>query len=190
MSSHKIFNRNLTLGKIANILTLVRSLIGLLVIIFLIHGYFVIAWVLILVGGVTDVLDGPLARISAKGSSTWGARLDPLADKLLLLAPLLWLSANRVLPIWSVWILLSRELIVSAWRSNQKDAAPASVLGKIKTVLQFLSILLLMWPESIGDLSIVSNINSIGFILFWISLFFALASFIKYLTKKITYNPK
>ncbi len=49
----------------------------------------------------------------------WGARLDPLTDKILILAPLLWLGAAGSLPLWAIWLLLARELLISGWRAGQ-----------------------------------------------------------------------
>jgi CDP-diacylglycerol--glycerol-3-phosphate 3-phosphatidyltransferase len=75
-----------------------------------------------------------------------GARLDPLTDKILISAPLLWLGATDLLPLWAVWLLLGRELLISGWRAGQGSGGPASKAGKAKTILQFASLLLLLWP--------------------------------------------
>ena len=114
----------------------------------------------------------------ADGGSSWGARLDPLTDKVLIAAPLLLLASTGGLPLWAVWLLLARELLISGWRSQASDGAPASRGGKLKTILQFLSLLLLLWPpEWAGHAALVS----LGWWLFWPSLLLALTSAFGYL---------
>ena len=164
----------------ANALTMFRLGIGLPVMVALINGYISFAWILILFAGFSDFADGQLAR-KAGGGTTWGSRIDPLADKILLLAPLMWLASNQVIPIWAIWLLTSREIIISNWRSSEPQGGPASVFGKTKTILQFISILLMLWPNHWGGVSIAIALQQFGFYLFWPSLFLALFSCLKYL---------
>ena len=153
----------------ANRLTVFRAIIGLPVILLLANEKLYLAWIFILIGGLSDYADGALSR-KAGGGSIFGSRLDPLADKLLLIAPLLWISAKGIVPLWSIWILISRELIVSNWRSSQESGGPASFGGKFKTLLQFLSILLLIWPHGWVSNKIGEYITNIGLLFFWLSL--------------------
>merc|ERR1711965_863427 len=99
-----------------------RALMGLPLLLALATHYDALAWWLLLIGGWSDAADGWLAR-RADGGSTWGARLDPLADKLLISAPLIWLAAEGILPVWAVWLLLARELLISGWRGGSSDGA-------------------------------------------------------------------
>lgn len=135
--------------RLADGLTVARALIGLPLLLALAGGLGGLAWILLLLGGLSDWADGALAR-RAGGGSAWGARLDPLTDKILISAPLLWLAAAGRLPLWAVWLLLARELLISGWRAGQGNGGPASRSGKAKTVLQFLAMLLLLWPGSWG----------------------------------------
>ncbi len=161
-------------------MTLFRIVIGLPVIIALGSKNLYVAWILILLGGFSDIADGVLARRAGK-TSDWGARLDPLADKILLLAPLLWLAKESILPIWSIWVLITRELIISLWRSYQDKGGPASLAGKTKTILQFISILLMIWPNELGGEEFAKFLQILGCYLFWVSLIIALLSAFKYL---------
>ena len=165
---------------IANCLTIFRAIIGLPLIILLSNNLFVISWFIILLSAMSDFLDGYLAR-RAGDNSTFGTVLDPLADKLLICSPLLWLAHNQVLPIWSIWLLISRELLVTGWRSKAIKGGPASYQGKIKTVVQFLSILLIIWPEAFGGIDLAIHMHNIGYFLFWPSLLIAYSSLISYL---------
>jgi CDP-diacylglycerol--glycerol-3-phosphate 3-phosphatidyltransferase len=113
----------------------------------------------------------------------WGARLDPLTDKILILAPLLWLGAQGSLPLWAIWLLLARELLISGWRAGQGSGGPASWSGKAKTILQFVALLLLLWPQGWGPVALVNALQLMGFGLFWPSLLLAVSSAWGYLRK-------
>jgi CDP-diacylglycerol--glycerol-3-phosphate 3-phosphatidyltransferase len=177
-----------TLRLLADGLTVGRALLGLPLILALVLGEAGLAWILLLLGGCSDAADGWLAR-RAGGGSVWGARLDPLTDKILISAPLLWLggqpSTGPHLPLWAVWLLLARELLISGWRAGQGSGGPASWSGKAKTILQFVSLLLLLWPStwSLGlaapgggapELPVL--LHAMGWWLFWPSLVLALSS--------------
>jgi CDP-diacylglycerol--glycerol-3-phosphate 3-phosphatidyltransferase len=168
MSAH--WNRRLADG-----LTVGRAVLGLPLILALVAGQAAVAWWLLLLGGLSDAADGWLAR-RAGGGSVWGARLDPLTDKILISAPLLWLGANGALPLWAVWLLLARELLISGWRAGQGSGGPASWSGKAKTILQFSALLLLLWPAGWLAAPAVSGLHGLGWLLFWPSLVLALSS--------------
>jgi CDP-diacylglycerol--glycerol-3-phosphate 3-phosphatidyltransferase len=179
------------LRHLADLLTLGRAAMGLPLLLALADGREGLAWVLLLLGGLSDAADGSLAR-RAGGGTVWGARLDPLTDKILILAPLLWLASRGLLPLWAVWLLLARELLISGWRSAQGSGGPASRGGKAKTILQFASLLLLLWPTAwslglspaaSGDVALPIVLRLIGFWLFWPSLLLALTSAWGYLRK-------
>ena len=90
------------------------------------------------------------------------------------------------MPLWAVWLLLARELLISGWRSQAADGAPASASGKAKTILQFLSLLLLLWsPTWIGHGTAVT----LGWWLFWPSLVLALSSALAYLKPRSASRP-
>lgn len=164
------------LRRLADSLTVMRAGLGLPLIVALGNGAPATAWWLLLLGGLSDAADGVLAR-RAGGGSVWGARLDPLTDKILILAPLLWLGAAGSLPLWAIWLLLARELLISGWRAGQGSGGPASWGGKAKTILQFAALLLLLWPGGGA-----APLQLLGFWLFWPSLALALSSAWGYIT--------
>jgi CDP-diacylglycerol--glycerol-3-phosphate 3-phosphatidyltransferase len=181
------------LRRLADLLTVLRALLGLPLLLALQAGWQGLAWLLLLFGGLSDALDGILAR-RAGGGSVWGARLDPLTDKILVSAPLLWLGCQPAsaphLPLWAVWLLLARELLISGWRAGQGSGGPASAAGKAKTILQFAALLLLLWPSG-WDLGLTASLPSelvpsvllpaLGWWLFWPSLLLAFSSALGYL---------
>ncbi|MGB3790094.1 MAG: CDP-diacylglycerol--glycerol-3-phosphate 3-phosphatidyltransferase [Phormidesmis sp.] len=97
----------------------------------------------------TDWLDGYLAR-KLNQVTDLGKFLDPLVDKLLVMAPLMALVGMGEIPAWGVFLILARELTISGWRVNpafQQGKVPgAGIWGKAKTVVQIVAIALLLAP--------------------------------------------
>lgn len=93
----------------------------------------------------TDWLDGYLAR-RLDQITDLGKILDPLVDKILILAALLILVQLGEVPAWSVFIILLREMFIASWRVNQTQVQGANIWGKLKTVSQILAVALLLAP--------------------------------------------
>lgn len=93
----------------------------------------------------TDWLDGYLAR-KLQQVTDLGKFLDPLVDKLLILAPLLVLIELGKVPAWGVFLILMRELAIAGWRVNQRQISGANLWGKLKTMSQILAVALLIAP--------------------------------------------
>jgi CDP-diacylglycerol--glycerol-3-phosphate 3-phosphatidyltransferase len=120
-----------------------------------------------LVAAATDWVDGYLAR-KLNQVTELGKFLDPLVDKLLVLAPLLALIELRQVPAWGVFLILARELSVAGWRitpslTGNPVVVGANFWGKFKTVSQITAIALLIAP-----LPISWRIPSL--VAFWISV--------------------
>ncbi|RUL88968.1 CDP-diacylglycerol--glycerol-3-phosphate 3-phosphatidyltransferase [Tautonia sociabilis] len=107
----------------------------------LIHaGMFGWALVLFLLAAITDTLDGYVARLLHQ-ETAFGRQLDPMIDKLLIAAVLIFLVAvpGGGVPAWMVAVIVSRELIIQWLRSMMEGkgvAFGAKSAGKLKTVLQ------------------------------------------------------
>ncbi|MBF1988715.1 CDP-diacylglycerol--glycerol-3-phosphate 3-phosphatidyltransferase [Fischerella thermalis] len=121
-----------------------------------------------LVAAGTDWLDGYLAR-KLNQISDLGKFLDPLVDKLLVLAPLLVLIELGQIPAWGVFLILARELAIAGWRVNQTTITGANIWGKLKTFSQIIAIALLIAP-----LPEVWKVPSL--IAFWVSVLLTLIS--------------
>ncbi|MGK7923496.1 MAG: CDP-diacylglycerol--glycerol-3-phosphate 3-phosphatidyltransferase [Trichodesmium sp.] len=126
-----------------------------------------------LIASATDFLDGYLAR-KLNQITDLGKFLDPLVDKLLVLAPLLALIELGKVPAWGVFLILGRELTIAGWRVNQTKVLGANIWGKLKTVSQIIAISLLIAP-----LPEIWEIPTI--IMFWISVALTIISGIIYL---------
>ena len=101
--------------------------------------------IIFIIASVTDKLDGYLARRNNQ-VTTFGKFLDPLADKILVLAAMIMLVEMQKLPDWIPIIVLAREFVVSGYRlvavEKGGKVIAASKWGKLKTVTQMFAIIL------------------------------------------------
>ena len=175
--------------RLANWLTLIRAFIALPLIISLSSENLFSAWIFIILAGISDLLDGLFAR-KAGGGTVWGAKLDPLVDKIIISLPIIWLTQKAIIPFWATWLIISRELLVTEWRSQENKGGPASFQGKLKTTLQFSSILLMIWPQSLGGPEISALINRVGYMIFWPSLILSFTSLYQYIINLLNSSLK
>jgi CDP-diacylglycerol--glycerol-3-phosphate 3-phosphatidyltransferase len=117
---------------------------------------------------VTDVLDGHFARKYGSVTAV-GKLLDPLADKLLVLAAMIMLVPLGRIPVWMVIIVLARELAVTGLRSiaaSQGVVIQSIGLGKYKTILQCIALVgLCVHYTYLGF-----GFQAIGMIVLWAAL--------------------
>ncbi|GAB1232961.1 CDP-diacylglycerol--glycerol-3-phosphate 3-phosphatidyltransferase [Ferrigenium sp. UT5] len=130
---------------------------------------------------ITDWLDGYLAR-ALNQSSAFGAFLDPVADKLMVIAALIILLQLGHVDAIIAFIIIGRELTISALREwmaqlgNSKSVA-VSLLGKIKTVFQMLAILFLLYQEPLFGIPT----RQVGTLLVYLAAVLTLWSMVYYL---------
>ena len=104
------------------------------------------------VAGVTDGLDGTIARV-ANQRTQLGAVLDPLADKLLLTTGFITLSFMHLIPLWVTILVVSRDLIlmlgtvVAQYTEAHVDISP-TILGKSTTLIQLATLVLTVFFAS------------------------------------------
>ncbi|HKJ70429.1 MAG TPA: CDP-diacylglycerol--glycerol-3-phosphate 3-phosphatidyltransferase [Gammaproteobacteria bacterium] len=136
---------------VPNILTLIRiAAIPLLMGVFVIPGWagYVTSAVVFVLAAVTDWLDGYWAR-RYEQTSTFGAFLDPVADKLMVATALVLLTADERVPAILTVIIIGREITISALREwmaeiGKRAAVAVSWMGKVKTGAQMAAIVLLL----------------------------------------------
>jgi CDP-diacylglycerol--glycerol-3-phosphate 3-phosphatidyltransferase len=148
---------------VPNTLTLLRiALIPVLVVLF----YLPVRWsseaaaAVFLVAALTDLLDGWLARRLGQ-TSAFGAFLDPVADKLMVSAALVVLvqADPQISVAVASAIIIGREIAVSALREfmaqvGQRAQVAVALVGKVKTVLQMVAILLMLWRDPLLGLPV------------------------------------
>jgi cardiolipin synthase len=131
-----------------------------------------VALVIFIAAGITDVLDGYVARAYGQ-QSTFGRMLDPIADKLLVSSCLLMLAVDETikgLAVLAAIIILCREILVSGLReylAELRVSVPVTALAKWKTFLQLLAVGFLIAGEA-GD-KILPITTHIGIGLLWLS---------------------
>ena len=131
-----------------------------------------VALFIFIVAGLTDVLDGYVARTYGQQSS-FGRMLDPIADKLLVSSCLLMLAVDGTIRGWALWaaiVILCREILVSGLReylAELRVTVQVTWLAKWKTFLQLLAVGFCIAGEA-GD-QILPITTQIGIGLLWLS---------------------
>ena len=180
-------------SSLINILTLSRILISIAIFgILSVENYYLIALVLFFFAGVSDYLDGFLAR-KYNLSSQIGEILDPIADKILVAAALILLVMNGTIKNYEVIaaiIILTREILISGLReflAKGKITMQVTSLSKLKTFIQMLSIAILLTGESGNKIINFQDYNAqtVGIILLWLSAFLTLYTGYDYLRRGI-----
>lgn len=113
----------------------------------------IIATVIFIIASLTDQLDGYIAR-SRNQITNFGKFMDPLADKLLVSAALISLVELQFVPAWMAVVIIAREFAVTGLRTiaaSDGRVLAASWWGKIKTVIQIIAIILLLFKANISD---------------------------------------
>ncbi len=136
-------------------------------------------WMLIVfsVASLTDFLDGYIARKNDL-VTTFGKFMDPLADKILVMAALLLLQDAGLVALWIVIIILAREFIVSGVRLvavSEGKVISAGNLGKYKTATTMIAIILLM----------ISPLVVVGEYLMYVALILTVVSGYEYVQKNL-----
>jgi cardiolipin synthase len=143
---------------VPNAITLVRILTIPAFLILLTSGRPGLALAVFVAGGVTDALDGAIARLTDTKTEL-GAILDPLADKLLLLSSFCVLALMELVPNWLTVLVLFRDVFLLAgyfflfvFTGEWIDVRP-SVVGKVTTFFQLGSVALVLvslsWPDAV-----------------------------------------
>ncbi len=139
----------LTVVNIPNCLTLLR-IIAIPCFLVLLESYQFRAALIVFVGaGITDGLDGAIARLM-RTKTKLGAYLDPAADKMLLVSAFIALGFMHEVPRWLVVVVISRDVVIVAGYlllfvlTQQTMAIRPSVGGKASTALQLLSVTMVL----------------------------------------------
>lgn len=131
-----------------NFLTLLRLLLAPVVAATILHGQYGRAIALFFVAGITDAIDGLLARRLGQASRA-GAYLDPIADKILLSAIYVSLGITQDIPWWMVALVFARDVLILGMAAygllfTSIRKFPPSVWGKVSTFFQISAALVAM----------------------------------------------
>lgn len=155
---------------IPNMLTVLRLfLVPVFILVFLFEGdQKTAAAIVFIIASTTDVLDGYIARKYNMSTKT-GQLLDPLADKLMQIAVVVSLLCAKMVPLWFVLMLASKELLMilgGFFLYTKKNFVKSNIFGKANTVVMFCAmVILLIFSETnetlknvMLDVTLVTNI--------------------------------
>jgi CDP-diacylglycerol--glycerol-3-phosphate 3-phosphatidyltransferase len=156
-----------------NVLTVIRILLVPVLVVALLEktgGGDLLAAVVFAVASVTDAIDGRLAR-SRNAVTTFGKLMDPIADKLLVMAALIALVSLNRLEAWVAMVIIAREFAVTVLRvaagTQQGVVISASSFGKLKTAVQVAMVMVLiavhgrpLWVDLLVYVTVVITVLS------------------------------
>lgn len=129
---------------VPNIITTIRIILAPIFIIYLIEGNFFSALIVFVICGISDGLDGLVARLFNQKSKT-GAYLDPIADKIILSSAFVALFINGSLPGWLAVSVITRDIFITIGvfvilLNKVELKIRPSIFSKITTCLQFITL--------------------------------------------------
>jgi cardiolipin synthase len=151
-----------------NLLTLSRLLITPLVALSILGGSYALALGWLIAAGITDGLDGWLARRFG-WSTRVGALLDPMADKVLLVTVYVAMGIAGLVPNWLVALVVGRDVLILAiagvalWLTAQRNFSP-SPWGKLSTLIQIFTGLLAIGSRAFGAAFLESSAHAMVFV--------------------------
>jgi len=113
-----------------------------------------IGLVLFIVAGITDYMDGEIARRCSLVTD-FGKLMDPVVDKIMIAAAFVCLVALRAVPAWVAITIISREFLITGLRmlaASKGKILPAESMGKHKTVWQILTVLFFLGMLALGEI--------------------------------------
>jgi len=173
----------LDLSVIPNLITLIRLLLVVPVAVAILSGEFMLTLVLFSIASISDGIDGYLAR-RFDWVSRFGAILDPLADKLMLISAFLLLTYIGNFPVWLAVVVIGRDLVIVAGATvyhilfGEYEFSP-TLLGKLSTSSQFTLVLLNLLDLALFELSdllltggiwvvfVISSVSGLDYCVAW-----------------------
>ena len=166
---------------IPNTLTVLRFLFIPIIIDFIFKGNYLLAFIFFTISGITDILDGFIAR-KFNFVSNFGKLMDPLADKLTQICVLGSLVIVKIIPIWILLIVMLKELIMiigASFLYGKNVVVYSKWYGKLATVLFYLAIVISLITKQLGVTGFWSNSDMAVYCLALIATIFSLIMYIK-----------
>jgi cardiolipin synthase len=167
-------------SSIPNFITLARAMSVPVIFWLLVNGHSKYAFYVFLAAGISDALDGYLAK-RFNWRSELGAYLDPLADKLLIVSIYIALAVAREIPSWLVIAVVSRDVLILlavmiSWLMDQPVRIKPLAVSKLNTVAQ-----LVLAATVLGDEAFALGLDTARLALVWITGTLTLLSLLAYL---------
>ncbi|HYA03164.1 MAG TPA: CDP-alcohol phosphatidyltransferase family protein [Syntrophobacteria bacterium] len=166
---------------VPNLLTIIRILLTPFLVILLLNGRLKEALIVFVAAGITDGLDGLIARLYRQ-KSRLGAFLDPMADKLLLATTYVILAYQRLIPNWLAVIVLSRDVcivvgIIMLHMQNLEVEMRPTLPSKLTTFAQIITVIVAMATSLASPHPLLRNV------LFYITAGLTVFSWLQYMTR-------
>jgi len=163
---------------IPNLITILRVLLVPIFIIYMINDRALGSLIIFVIASASDALDGFIARVFHQKSDL-GAHLDPLADKILLIAAYITSAILKMIPPWLAVLIISRDVIILLgilvlYLNRHPVKIHPSLLSKSTTCLQIVTILMILSNCYI-------NLKPITIYVFWLTAGFTIASGLQYI---------
>jgi len=173
------------LKHVPNALTVVRFLLIPVIVIACAQGEYIWAIAILTLSGLTDVLDGTIAR-KFNLISDFGKLMDPLADKLTQVSLLTTLCIKKIIPLWILVIVILKEFCMVSGASflyGKELVVSSKWYGKLATVLFYLAMVVSLFVENIStamnkNLGLLKTTNSI---IYYLAVITSIASLIMYM---------
>ena len=142
---------------IPNIICIIRIILVFPIVYYLHNDEWLYAFVLFFIAGISDGIDGYLAR-KFSWQSKLGSILDPLADKLLMLVLYIMLAYKDIIPDWLALLVVARDIIIILgamiyhWLTRELNISPL-ISSKINTAFQITFVIAIMYNSAIASLS-------------------------------------
>lgn len=166
---------------VPNILTIIRFLFIPVILYYIFTGNYLLGFIFFTVSGITDILDGCIAR-KFNLISNFGKLMDPLADKLTQISVLAALVIVNIIPVWILIIVVLKELIMVIGASflYGKDVVVYSKwYGKLATVLFYLAIVVSLITRQFELTGLWVELDMILYCVAIVMTLFALIMYIK-----------
>lgn len=164
---------------VPNFITVVRILLTPLFVIFLLREMFPVAVLIFAIAGISDGLDGFIARVFNQRTEL-GAYLDPIADKSLLMASFITLGIQQHIPSWLAVVVISRDIVIMTGIAvlaimEIKIRIQPSIISKVTTFAQLLTVFLtLLYPQTPSE-------PVVKYVMFWVTAVLTTVSGLHYM---------
>lgn len=170
---------------VPNALTILRFLLIPIIIIACAQGQYIIAIIVLTISGLTDILDGTIAR-KYNLITDFGKLMDPLADKATQISLLTTLFIKGVIPIWILAIVVLKEFCMVSGASflyGKELVVSSKWYGKLATVLFYIAMVISLFLEQIGETqsNLIKTIGLADKIIYYLAVITTIASLILYM---------
>ena len=170
---------------VPNALTILRFLLIPVIVISCVQGNYILAIVFLTISGITDILDGTIAR-KYNLISDFGKLMDPLADKATQISLLTTLFIKGAIPIWILAIVVLKEFCMVSGASflyGKELVVSSKWYGKLATVLFYVAMVISLLLEQIGNNqnSIIKAIGIADTVIYYLAVITTIMSLIMYM---------